>query len=356
MSRILTGPLLYIFLLASPAFGAGQAVNSTNDPATNTAPPEVRFVAAGISDARGKLRRAQADVYFYKVTYKELLRAEETQPAAPGQLDDKVEIQAAYWAYRDPDLAMDIRDIDPFGSLLREKQLLANTGSIRTLFTGYEPDAQGKPPVKPAVTGLVLPADQGMRNGLPDGDALMDPRSWAFFENTTPLDRLFLDKREHATFQGEDVIDRSRCMKIQLDPNPEERWLYWIDVEHGFVVRRQEVYTYVKGQAILSSKQEALRLSESGGVWLPTVIESRVFFPTAGLPGFPVAAGPSATMTGVFLIVTISGFRTDLESVPSTVFSLAWPPGTAIHDLVTGKNYITGSVPQRKGNGTGVKP
>jgi hypothetical protein len=61
-------------------------------------------------------------------------------------------------------------------------------------------------------------------------------------------------------------------------------------------------------------------------------------------------------MTGVFLIVTISGFRTDLESVPSTVFSLAWPPGTAIHDLVTGKNYITGSVPQRKGNGTGVKP
>ena len=349
MSRLAESVLLCIMFVGWSVTGVGCVEVVPPNVDAGAVPPQVRFLAAGIADARAKFRCGQAIVTYYSISYKEwflaLQAANHVPPGVLGKDTDDVEIRTCYWHCRVPALATDIIDAGPTGAVLSRKQLVTSGDSVRRLTTQHYPGTKQPPTLQ----GVVLTQDTGLQNGLQKDDPLMDPRSYAFFLGARPLDQLLLDKREHASFQGEETLDASRCMKIQTTHGLETRTVYWIDVQHGFVVRRIERYSRVNGEDVLRMRQEALRLSESGGVWLPTAIESRLFLPKKLLPQYRDIPDWTTPFTGVCSLVTISRFSTELEPGLSSAFSLPWPRGTMVQDTVTGKNYVQGAEPRANG-------
>lgn len=134
--------------------------------------------------------------------------------------------------------------------------------------------------------------------------------------------------------------------------------IFWIDVQHGYVLRRAETYMRMGGKLVLLSETTVPLLSVSKGIWLPAVSEEKLAVPleitkrsnpqksVQKLGGYRVE-GEILFLPAVVKRATITNFAANCN-IPPEVFSVSWPLHTAIQDLLTNKRFTIMAVGDRE--------
>lgn len=327
--------------------------------------PEVRFVVAGIENARQQIRCGQAKVTRYEMTPREyylLMRLTDPQREIPKGDKDEEKTEIAYWYYQQPRLSMRVEPASAANAPARViyDRFVSDGVTAKTLSKYDEskqksvPAPQQNEPEPNSIYyfGFIDDAAVVTKSGLWGQWNQIDPRFYAHYFASKPLDLLFLEKRLGAQYKGEDVVEGSRCMKVEISDKI-LRTIYWIDTEHSFVVRRLEDYLQVGGKQALSRELQVPRLQESNGIWMPALIESKSYWrlpkikEEKGKPLPPSGVSPDrvevsedyVTLPPKIMRVTISNFRADCN-LPPNIFEMEWPIGTQVQDHINQKNFV----------------
>lgn len=309
-------------------------------PQNENIPSQIRFLAAGILDARGKFKSDQATIEYHEVLPSQWLYPKKPvggegkeNPAA-----NRVTNRVAQWRIKDSNLAVFIKsDPNDVGGVLNYKRFVSDGRQIRQLFA-YD-DSKTKPGGGPYYFGGVGAAEEGFRHGLLRTEENYDPRAYAFYTypGGKPLDEAILTNNPPAVFGGETTIEGSKCMRVDL-PGGAFTYSFWVDIEHGFIIRRREEHIKLAEKTILKRIVRTPQIIESKGKWLPAIVEQKNYFtayPVTEPPGLP----DDAQVPYILRRVTISNFKAECDSVPEA-FILDWPLGTNLTDTLYQKQYV----------------
>lgn len=325
--------------------------------------PEVRFVAAGIANARQQLHCGQVTVTRTRVESKEiaafmrLLTGEATETKVDVNQETR---ETAQWRWQESKLSL-LVNFDRFNPReIRRSERIVSDGRVATILTEYENPAHLEHGIYHR--GTIAPAETVLKDGIYLFHAEFDPRFEAYYDHYNiagqkPLDELFLQSKPPAVFKGEETLEGSRCMKIEimnfgLGAPQGAPTHYWIDIEHGFLLRRQEEQSVVGqklGQKALNWEVRVPRLIENNGVWLPAEVErKRTFnFDADKLRAnekrrIPLESykfeGRIAFFPPNVERITFSEFKADCD-LPPDAFILKWPVGTSVQDKFTQKTF-----------------
>lgn len=303
---------------------------------------EVRFVAAGIMDGRDQIKCGQAVVTHYQKTPKEffdyLRLHSSTKEAARLPIGDEEKTQTAWWYYQNSKLSMFVEeDRTSPQEILLYQRIVTDAKNARIL-QAYKNPARKQRGVY--YVGAIIPVETAIQNGLRQNSEFLDPRFYAYYYTLErSLDQLFLDKSVSPSYKGEEVIEGSRCMKVEVWLSEDEQSIFWIDVEHGFLARREAEYVRVENKMQLSREVRVPSIVESNGVWLPAIVERKDFL--LSLQGRGRDKG-AITPPTILKRVTISDFKTHCE-IPPMAFILDWPLGTNVSDGLNNSRFLVDS-------------
>ena len=321
------------------------------------AAPEIRYVAAGMENARSLLSPASARVTLSQFTPRQVrmlvgrIAEENSQETV-----DRESTQTARWYCQGDRLSMSVEPAGgPDTEPLRLVRLVADERDARILYRYARPDPETEGEWHLADSGSILPVGGALAHGLWQTWERLDPRYWAYFDGEQPLDRELLASEPPPAFVGEEQLYDSRCMKIELWAGDAVRVFYWIDVDHSFIIRRSELYQKVGDEMRLVREVDTSEVAESGGCWLPARVESRFSWQVkatgqaedAGRLVAPDNTDPTgikveegiATLPPVIQRVTITDFAAN-QPIPAEVFSLEWPLDTEVHDQITNRYFV----------------
>lgn len=341
-----------------------RAQNNTDGKSADIA-PELRFLVAGISDARAKLRCAQAHISYNEVTSKEfaqlLADAEASNEETPGDTDtnmvgkDQETNVAAWWYIKDEQLSMFVKPDSP---RVNYEQIVANSTTAKIVTEFRESDKlQASQSVKASAGvyhfGSIVRNEVVLKNQLWRQWNSLDPRFYAFQLGSLPLDERILKSNPPAIYRGEETVDGSRCMKVQVHPFNGISKVYYVDVDHGFIIRRLEDYQDINGKSVLVGELTTSQIVGEAGIWLPTFIESKAYSPlliTKETQTAEVKKALSLAPDGVKIEdgmitfpaqayqVKISDLKINCNIDPRA-FILNWPIGTQVQDQVSDEKY-----------------
>jgi len=324
-----------------------EGVCEDRNPANGGIPPAVRFVAAGIADARSKLRCARATVQHVQTTSKavrDILRSVSQTFRLVGPIDsDDVQERRATWFLRGGELSMAVvpeQEASP-GSGLRSVRIVADEDRAQVLYEYAGSQARR--------LGNVLAREELMPKGLWSEYEMLDPRYYAYCRGARPLDEALLDPALSASYEGDEVVDGSQCMKValRLGEGKSRKEEYWIDTDHGYIVRRYRKLLPFHGQSYVQCESSASKLVESKGVWLPGLFEETSFLHKTLLPEYK-GTDPTAMFVAGTKRAIVTEFQVDCEFPPG-IFEMQWPPGTRVHDQVEGTTVVVGKDAAEKG-------
>lgn len=121
------------------------------------------------------------------------------------------------------------------------------------------------------------PPERMLRYGVLKLDPRSDPRYHAFYSRHErewrPLDLLLEEEAERVRVEGDDDLFDSRCRHLVLEPATETGPVvhYWVDLEHGFVIR-QSLGEWDHDGVVSIAGDETTAVGEFNGVWLPTAV------------------------------------------------------------------------------------
>lgn len=359
-------PRLLLTLAFTPAaitFGtscsAAQSTTQIAPASKDTISPQMRFLAAGIANMRQQLQCAEARFTYYHATprqptpdwvLKELAKqGMKIRPPGPGPL--LKETTVVRWYYQKPQLAIWVEETNNDQEELVSRQRLVFDGKQVSLLGGPlqkqdqhetqskveqgEGGKEGNIDLKKfshLPDGTVLPPENALRDGLWHFMPQADLR-FHTYEGPIQLDKVLLQKQWNPVFKGEETVFGSQCWKVEVSS---EKGVgdYWIDVEHGFLVRKVERNRYVDGKLVLIARMEAPKLLESNGVWVPALAETRAFEQ-------PVNSATATSYIAERLI--ISNFKAN-GNLPASIFTMDWPVGARVQDNFTGKRFTVGGL------------
>jgi hypothetical protein len=336
MKRITPILLAALMICGMERFAHAQGIASA-EPQRQVS-PEVRFVAAGIEDSRQKLHNAQATVSYYQFTPKESFDRWRKLPYIPSNLPSKdLETrQLVHWYLQDPYLVMQIQPDrnEPNNNILSER-FITDSNTVKVL---DEYLAHDRPDFGIYHIGIIRRPEGVVKNGLWQYRQELDPRQNAYYSAVTPLDRVLLKSDPPAEFKREEAIEGSKCMKIEASPMKGFRATYWFDVEHGFILRKAELFVVVAGNSTLIRETTIPHLLESNDMWLPALVEIKDF--AQSQPTNQDATSQKAPTTLANLKrITISDFKTNVKGPPETRV-MRWPLGTNITDDINQRRLI----------------
>lgn len=340
----------------------------------HTVAPEIRVMAAGIEHNRSKFVRGQAFVNWQRKTPKEffdfLRSSKEAPPDLPVSDEEMSETGRWYFyegnlsVWRQPGTAsggsngdrVQERNAD-VPSVLQDERLVANRDEAR-LLQQYRAEARDRDAAdRKYHIGVVAPSGVVVRNGIWEDHEDLDPRYYAYYYGGQPLDQQLLGGRNPVSFAGESLIDGSQCMKAEMRPTADSRWVFFVDRQHGYIMRRFEGYRRVKGRFLLTREVQLSNLVESGGLWVPGLVDVQdvvVLQARSGASGGPAVVGRIKIENGVAVLpaitkrVTITHFSAGVP-VPPEVFILEWPVGTAVQDQINRREFRVQAVPVHNG-------
>nr|MDQ2730574.1 hypothetical protein [Armatimonadota bacterium] len=162
----------------------------------------------------------------------------------------------------------------------------------------------------------------------------------------------FLDHKPNYLYKGKEEVEGSPCWKVESDDPKTASTIYWIDVDHGFLVRRMQAFVVLDGKLTLISEVRVPSILESNGVWVPAVHEFRYYWKVAqraiaakyGTHPEPVPAPGSKDEDQAKPVVAIdrlviSSFSANRD-LPPDAFHLDWPVYTRIQNQISQKDYI----------------
>ena len=326
---------------------------------------EVRFVIAGIQAARTQFPRVQATLKYQLVTPKLYYERQKQMalnsriPWSPEQqekllkmpMDKRDVISSSTFSYESPNIAIEDRADPKSIGILRFRRIVVNGNDCYVLDQYDRNKGQSNKPNDESgyySYGYIRPSNELMKNGLVDILQLSDPRYYCYFDRLggEPIDQRLLRPEFKAAYQGEEVMYGSRCMKIEISFLQDAKILYWIDVEHNFLLRRREERTY-SGDDLLRDETVVPEVQESNGVWLPKAIEIHKFLePVKSQSG----QSPEFDASKVVLTrVTISNFKAKMD-IPSSTFEMKWPEGTRVRNQMTQTGFIADGEQINNGN------
>jgi hypothetical protein len=297
---------------------------------------EVRFVAAGIEDARHHLQCAHVKVERYQLIPKEALMYIYSRPNAPKisasiLTKDDEQRQVAWWNLRTPDISITVEpDQTDSQQILRYERLNVNK-NIARLLQAYQRLDKDKSNERGQYyyEGFIRNPSTIIKNDLWHAYEYLDPRFYAYSAVGIPLEQLFLNGATPAIFKGEEKLYNSRCMKIEVIRNPNYYEIYWIDIEHSFIVRRVENYSRVDDKSMLIGETRIPNLIGKNNQWLPGTVERKDF-----------VSGPKIFN---FQRIIFSEFNNDCQFSPET-FDFSWPLGTNVTDEINIKDLVVASI------------
>ena len=335
----------------------GLATSTQLQADTNSISAQVRFVAAGIQSGRQQFQNAEATITIESNTprqYFDRQRSIAEGPNSPLTSSQKAQIlkqlptsdqkssRSAQYFYKSPSLYIKTHEDLKIPQILRSESVVVNADRTFVLREYDQQKGQSKKSDDESgfySFGFIMPSADILNNGLVRDFEAFDPRSYAYFEypGGQPLDELLLRADRVPVYQGEDLIDGSRCMKVEISFAQDAKILYWIDIEHNFLLRRREERIFVGDELLLYNDTRVPRVQESHGLWLPAIVEKRQFLDPVKLDaGQSPEVDPSKV---VVTRVTISDFKANTE-IPASTFVMKWPKGTNVRNQITQTGFV----------------
>lgn len=326
---------------------------------------QVRFVVAGVQAARVQFPRVQATLKYQLATPK-LYYERQKQIAlnphfalSPGQKKQVLKMQTndrevtslSTFSYEAPNVAIEHRADPKVAAILRFDRVVVKGNLAYALEQYDKQEGQSNKPNDESgyySFGYIRPSTEIMKDGLIDNSQLSDPRYYCYYDRlgNEPIDQRLLRPDFKAVYRGEEVMNGSRCMKVEVSFLQDAKILYWIDVEHNFLLRRREERTY-DGEDLLRDETIVPEVQESNGVWLPKTIEIREFLdPVKAKVGQSPEVDPSKV---VLTRVTISDFKANTD-IPTSTFVMKWPKGTNVRNQITQTGFVADGEQTNKGD------
>ena len=310
---------------------------------------QIAFVAAGMEDARKKIKSSSAVIKYDQFTPKEFFALENKQilpltNVEPEEKKDQVITINANWYIQGPKLSMRMEPHDADEDIPFYRRIVANQKQVRSLSSPYANDL-GQVPINPS--GIIYTPEEMVTNGIIRDLMYLDPRYYAYYRNLTPLDELILDEKWKPTFEGETNLYESRCMKVSLKFDALRQFSFWIDVEHDFLIRRVEISHQEAGRKKLDSEQNVPLLTADNGVWFPSLVETKEYYANEANSAQPKTPGNNVELKPIVKRFAVSDFKAN-RPIDSTVFSLDWPVGTLVDNHFSRQQYtITTTQPAK---------
>ena len=322
--------------------------------------PQIAFIIAGVEDARDHLKSfvASVDTYYYErkevKIYAHLIPQDKKDN--PKFKQDTETTRKAQWYVSGNSETVSIdketdTDKDKDNNPFVYSRLLVSDGTIFSCFDKYQYKLPTGELKLSHSQGVVMSHYMFDRQGVRDAFDEVDPRYLAYqAASSEPID-VALAGSYPCFYWGKEVQENTICLKVERRVAPEQREFYWIDPDHSFLVRRVEVRRLVAGKTYSSTITKVPRVQESGGVWLPAVIETEVRFavPTsketgkqdAALLPLMISRDKLETVNGVLTLpaeferITISALKVN-QPIPPEKFVMVWPPNAMVYDRVAG--------------------
>jgi hypothetical protein len=339
---------LILWTVAScPSLSAQE--RQPDDGVSRSPAAEIRFIAAGIENARSVVRCARANVSRYQLTPVEIfddLRSSDPSSQGmnlPTATEEKV--TTARWYFQRPRWLLTVETDAKDPSILRSQTLAVN-GSQASILQEY--DESGNHPKKAKsddtryAMGAIVPAQDTVKDGIGQaGFEYLDPRAYAYFlfPGGRTLEQVLLKSDPAAVIRGEEIIGNSRCTKIEVWLTRNRQGFLWIDVDHGFLLRRIEENIRRGDKMLLSRHVEVPQIVSSNDIWFPALVEERRLFYLQHV------LNPQQELRPVVILnrITITGFKTDCD-LPGDELSIRWPVGTRIQDTINQRQLIVAAV------------
>lgn len=193
-------------------------------------------------------------------------------------------------------------------------------------------------------TASISHPEEVLKNGIWQPFMELDPRFWVYYQgNLTPLDQLLLEHNPAPIFRGEEMLEGSRCMKFELQIEPQYQDVSWFDVEHGYMARQRNLYGHTAtGQSFLAYQIKVPKIAESNGIWFPTLVEvtANLLAPATMKSDRIRTENGLRFMPPIVKRVVISDFNAgESYQLPPDAFNLNWPIGTEVTDQFHNKVY-----------------
>jgi hypothetical protein len=275
-----------------------------------------------------------------------LSNSEQLSPAEKAQFqamptDDRETTSLSIFSHQPPKVAIERRANPKASALLRFERVILNDKLAYVLEQYDQNKGQSTKPNDESgyySFGYIRPSTELLKDGLVDPLQLSDPRYHCYFDHLggEPIDQRLLRPDFKAVYLGEEIINGSRCMKMEVSFLQDAKILYWIDAEHGFLLRRREERTY-SGKDLLREETVVPELQESNGVWLPKTVETRQFIePVNSKAGQSPEIDPSKV---IVTRTTFSDFKANTD-IPTSTFDMKWPKGANVRNQISLTGFI----------------
>lgn len=286
---------------------------------------QLKYISAGMNNSYELMSTARATVSYHQLTPKGIF----------GDNNAREDVYNELWAVNGNSTSVSINFPENGKDIHAMTQLLFSSGGIaKNLYGTTKKSKDGKSNVI-EYKGVIQSSSSvlsslGMWRAFEDAD----PRN-ILFSNGGPrlFSSIILDPRASAQVQGEDNYNGSHCVKIRITPQNTRGYdMYWIDEDHGFIIRKVNSFRENKGNLVKVIELNSADLLESNGSWIPSFSEFRM--------------GPSLDTIGSIQIIRrlrYSEFRTGSSAEPD-VMEFKWPVGTVINDIVNQKTLVSTAV------------
>ncbi len=341
---------------------------------------EIRFLSAGINSSMQKLHCAQAKVVFEENTPREwaifhnFMSADYPKAFKYDTKKDSHKSLISSWLLNGTDLDIAINDnSNDVTENLISRRLVSSSGVVKSLYKyGHKNGDNKLIPETIRFNGNISSSETVLTQSLWTGLSYMDPRMYAYFpfvggEPGMPLDQVLLDPKYDASFEGSEDIDGSSCMKVKLSLQEKTYVLFWIDVDHSFIIRKREEYIMTNGDMALKSSTNVSSVVKSGDAYLPGVIKTQNYRNIAMITDVadtkpPQGYFPKGLSEKSFIVhdryvtlsmpatqnVTISDFDADC-AFPVGAFEMHWPLGTDVNDTINQQRLLVTAIsPEEK--------
>ena len=299
---------------------------------------EVRYIAAGINNARHQVECGQLSANYYQFTPKESMVKFDSQgkiSAVEGAVD-KERIDKISLEYDKTRLHTKILYQGYNSSPSRVENLVVQQGKAQ-FFSEYKYIGQNRADsVRIFREGVIALSDDILEDGFWRNHQYWDPRAYVYAVGTMPLDKFFLNSVPAVTFAGTDTWRGSRCMKLKRNTGEDSYLVYWIDVEHSFLLRRIESYLREGNENLLGGEMQVPRLIESNSTWFPAEIEVKTYW---NVTGVVPDKGNGSARRPIIRRLTVENLQTKCD-FPIGTFDFDWPLNTLISDEIQQKTFF----------------
>ena len=289
--------------------------------------PPIDFVIAGIRHHFENIDRASGVISLNQSVEPKLL---DVLNAQTGGGIEATEAWTYFWYIDSPNLFLSMAPGNPklVGGKRLSRHVMVRNGDKFMAWREYRfPD---DPKRSPLLTGVYGPAQEFMEEELPKSESMKDPRYYGYFRGDKFLGELLALSQPTTKILRTEEFDGAKCVVIEVQRTPGRRSIMWIDMEHGFMIRKALECEYLGNRERTLEDFAVHSIVGGEGKWLPSKVSTRVTF-------WNRETGDN--LGSATIAVTVNRIVIGNE-VPPSIFDISFPLGTIVSDRFREKEFI----------------